>query len=270
MKRGIHPSPKWNARFKTIHNARHVAPKYKQLIYWITTDSLLDGRRILRSSPKGICPECGQIASRAHMFRDCPLVKHIWNIASQLGARHWDDYSDFQYGYIPTILADESPIKIFHICFLWALWIHWLQQFIGEPLPDRQTQINNIIETARKEFFKRIYELNSTVQWINLNKLRKKNDSGNPVPEKLFLLRYAKSVRTNPGALTLAPQEKLDPIITSWIGKRHLLDLDHSFHRPRLRVIYRPWSELLPPQVAGPHPDPASGWSVGVPRHVVA
>ena len=153
-----------------------------------------------------------------------------------------------------------------------ALWIHWLQVFIGDPLPDRQTQISisNIIETAKKEFIKRSCQINSIVQWLSVNKLRKKNDSGNPVPEKLFLLRYAKSVRTNPKALTSDAQEQLDPLITKWVGKRHLLDLDTSFHRPRLRVNYRPWSHLLPPQDIRPHPDPATGWSAGVPRHVVA
>ena len=91
MKRGIHPSPKWNARFKTIHNARHVAPKYKQLIYWITTDSLLDGRRILRSSPRGICPECSsywdlkvKIRLFSNFFKRAKMSRNGWGVVRSL------------------------------------------------------------------------------------------------------------------------------------------------------------------------------------------
>ena len=33
--RGVESSPNWKKRFKNIHNARHMLPKYRQLIYWI-------------------------------------------------------------------------------------------------------------------------------------------------------------------------------------------------------------------------------------------
>ena len=51
----------WAKRMKVIMNCPFMMPKYRQLVYWITTKTLMDGKRLKHmplSSSKGVCPFC--------------------------------------------------------------------------------------------------------------------------------------------------------------------------------------------------------------------
>ena len=270
--RGVESSPNWKKRFKNIHNARHMLPKYRQLIYWITTDSLLDGRRVNRTrAPRGTCTLCNVTATPEHMFNSCVIAVQIWQIASHLAEQQWEDYEPFEYNLVPTLLNSYKPVDIFHLCFLWGLWRHWLDQFLNEePESIENDMITYIIETAQKEFIKRVCEIKPVTQWLKILENRRTSDGeGNrPVPEKMFLLRHTTMIRTNPRSIILKKESEIDPLILNWTAKEHLLIIDHSFHRPRLRINYAPWSFFLPPPQVGPPADTASGWSV-IPQHVV-
>ena len=270
--RGLVPAPDWKKRFKYIHNARHLLPKYRQLIYWITTDSLLDGRRINRTrAPRGVCTACNTLATPEHMFSTCVIAVHIWQIASHLAEGHWADYEPFEYNLIPTLLNSYNPVDIFHLCFLWGLWRHWLDQFLSEDPEDVESdQITYIVEIAQKEFIKRICEIKPMTQWLRMvaNRRVAENEGEQAIPEKMFLLRYATMVRTNPKSILLKNETKIDPLILKWTANEHLLMIDYTFHRPRLRINYAPWSLFLPPPLVGAPADPANGWSA-IPQHVV-
>ena len=65
----------WQLRMQKIINCPFVKPKYRQLIYWITTGTLCTGKQLRHFSPRGMCPHCidpPTTASWQHMFFDCP------------------------------------------------------------------------------------------------------------------------------------------------------------------------------------------------------
>ena len=98
--------PNWPKRMRAIQHSPFLLPKYRQLIYWITTDSVLDGRRLIRTSYRGICSRCGVIASTTHMFRDCPVIRKVWDYADQLGSQHWSDFDKYNYEMIPDLISE--------------------------------------------------------------------------------------------------------------------------------------------------------------------
>ena len=107
-------------------------------------------------------------------------------------------------------------------------------------------------------------------QWLRLldNRRTSNREGEQPIPEKMFLLRHATMVKTNPKSILLKNETEIDPLILNWTAKEHLLIIDHSFHRPRLRINYAPWSLFLPPPLAGAPAGPANGWPA-IPQHVL-
>jgi hypothetical protein len=100
----------WKERLKRLRNCTFLGPKYRQLIYQITTNSVIDGVRLHKTNPlRGICPHCGTVASTQHMLADCVFVKTIWQIIDKLGNEHWEDYNPLVYDLIPDILRSYDP-----------------------------------------------------------------------------------------------------------------------------------------------------------------
>ena len=78
--------------------------KYRQLIYQITPNSVIDGVGLHKTNPlRGICPHCGTVASTQHMLANCVFVKSIWQLIDKLGNEHWEDYNPLVYDLIPDM-----------------------------------------------------------------------------------------------------------------------------------------------------------------------
>ena len=266
--------PNWPKRLRAIQHSPFLLPKYRQLIYWITTDSVLDGNRLIRTSIKGRCSYCGVIASTPHIFKECHITVKVWALANQLGASHWPDYCNFKYEMIPDMLSEYDPKYIFQICFLWAIWTNTCDRFYCELSPEQLNFdyiVQDILKRAHAEFTKRVCESKAVTQWIKLQEARHSNkqEGVSRVPEKLFLLRHAHMVRTNPDSIILEDETNLDDNMRKWIANEYLLVVeDNSYHRPRLRINHAVWANLYPMPPVGPPADPASGWTASQPRCV--
>ena len=114
----------WAKRMKVILNCPFMMPKYRQLVYWITTKTLMDGKRLKHmplSPSKGVCPFCNVSAESMHIFKSCTKTLEFWTKADHLGEQHWAGYKPLDYEHMPTILTTYDPISLFHMSGLLAL-----------------------------------------------------------------------------------------------------------------------------------------------------
>ena len=146
------------------------------------------------------------------MFETCPATLEVWSQADTLGAKQWTDYVKFEYNLIPLIPSTYTPIKMFHLCFLWAIWVQWCKYFYADQeeldsvVQAVQQWHKNIYTTAKQEFIKRAYELITVSQWLKILADRK----ANPIREKEFLLVQSQTVLINPQTLTLDEEGQID------------------------------------------------------------
>ena len=114
----------WAKRMKVIMNCPFMMPKYRQLVYWITTKTLMDGKRLKHmplSPAKGVCSFCNVSAASMHIFKSCTKTLEFWTKADHLGEQHWAGYKPLDYEHMPTILTTYDPISLFHMSGLLAL-----------------------------------------------------------------------------------------------------------------------------------------------------
>ncbi len=258
----------WRYRFQKIVNCPFVQPKYRQLIYWITTDTLCTGKQLVHYSPRGLCPHCQTTANWMHMFFTCSVSVQIWEIIDELGSLQWNDWRPLTPNEIPVLLNDYHPMNLLHLSTLWAMWAHWCRYFHDlEPTSNPGDWFHTIITKAKDEFRLRLYESHSAIQWLHLIAERRiqakdKNPDAPPsatVPEKEFLLVFSHSIMTNPKGVSIEgviPRE-----ISQWIGNKHLILLDsRDSDHPKLKFNNYPWDAYTrPPDTDLPQdyaPDP--------------
>ena len=242
------PHYNWKVQMKLITNCPFMRPKYRQLVYWITTKTLLDGKR-LRHMPlnvtRGTCPFCNQLATTEHMITTCPKSVEFMGTIDNLGERHWEDYTPLKFNDIPTILNQYDPIALYHVSALWAIWVTWCTYF-HEDMDNAEREAykaswyRRMMMEMKKQFTLRVIEAPAMTQWIEIVKERRTGGDplgeGTSIPEKEFLLVHSNKVVTNPDKITMNEH------LQKWIAKEHLLSLDHRmFHRPRLRIHHEVW-----------------------------
>ena len=263
----------WKKVFKNLRNCTFLVPKYKQLIYWILTGSIMDGYRLnLIKNDKGICPFCQTGANAKHMFSTCPNTNTFWNKVNTLGTEHWgDQYKKFQYNDIIYILDEYDPIKLFHISALWAIWRTWCCFFYEDQTPEFVANWQQkLIKEFQDQFVKRIAEAPATVQWVALAQDRRNDPNLNNknIPEKEFLLIHTQSISTSKKYLPMVEGE-LHHLIKLWIGKSILVEVkDLSFHRPRLRINFGAWTGILDPVPVNNIPINIPTWRSDLPQSV--
>ena len=114
--------PNWKVIFKKLRNCTFLSPKYRQLVYQITTNSVIDGVKLHTINPlKGICPHCGIVASTHHMLMECPHIKSIWYIIDQLESTHWsvttNQWSMIR-GYFSIVAREDPRVNLRHAASL--------------------------------------------------------------------------------------------------------------------------------------------------------
>ena len=154
------------------------------------------------------------------MFIECPKSKEVWDIVDQLGNSHWGDYRALKYDFIPVILKEYDPIKLYQISALWAISTTWCSSFYDQPPIDNW--VNVIISTFRDQFILRIAEVPATVQWFRIAHDRTAPfTSDKKIPEKEFLFVYAQQINTRSKSVPMRDGE-VDPLITKWAGNSFL------------------------------------------------
>ena len=237
------PSIDWTYRFKHIHNCSFLLPKYSQLIYYITTNTLKSGQWlaiIKRPDTPGTCPHCVRppdpsipdaqpsrpLASTIHMFWQCTLAKEVWAEADQLGHSFWPDYTNFNYHRDITILVhDYNPVTLFKLAVIWSLWRYWCELFYQPENfnHDRlSTLVPEIMLMIRDELLLRLSESRGVIQWLQIVKDRRAEGEEQHIPEKQFLLVNSQAVKTNPKDFNDIDFPLENSYIRAWIGNNVL------------------------------------------------
>ena len=270
----------WQHRMQKIINCPFVKPKYRQLIYWITTGTLCTGKQLRHFSPRGMCPHCTHIPTTAtwqHMFFECPQSQTVWEEIDNLGSLQWDNYIPLEYNEIPVILNEYSPPKLLQLSTLWALWVHWCKYFHDPEnftREDRWEWINIILVNSRDQFQMRLHEAHSAIQWLQIVSERRihskdKHPDAPPsakAPEKEFLLIHSQSINTNADNIKINANTPLE--FLAWIGNQYLIKLDsRDGANPRVKFNFHPWDAYTrPPDHVYPSDYGAGDWII-IPRH---
>jgi len=227
-------------------------------MFWIVTGTLTDGKRrdTIHVPDCGVCPACRIVASKQHMFSTCPMAQGVWLEADQLGSAHWHEYKDFDYQDIPNLLCTVSPVNVFKVTVLWALWKQWLhswsemidQGYAADLDALRHNWLSECMLNLKTELIFRLAEAPAVGQWLEVQRKRglarhlakRASKFQNPdsdsdfdpddmdvIPEKEFLLTVALQINTNP--ITL-PSEEDCPYLYSWLGNRYLVNLKQTPH----------------------------------------
>lgn len=268
-----------------IINCPFIGPKYRQLIYWITTDTLCSGTRLHHYSPRGMCPHCTSdsgdpiIASWRHMFFECSTSTHIWMEVDMKGHLHWgDEYQPLDPNEVPTLISEYRPFKLLQLSTLWAIWVHWCKYFHDEDnftYEDRWDWNNIVLLNIRDQFKMRMHESHSAVQWLLIvDERRLQLSDKDPaakaarIPEKEFLLTHSWSINTNSEGVTI--NDVIPPQIQEWFGENHLITLDYKDGQhltPRMKFNLLPWDQYTrPPEHDYPADYNADSWRI-VPRN---
>jgi hypothetical protein len=276
-RQGIECTINWPDRMKKLESCPYLKPKYRQLLYWITTSSLMVGTRLIRIpriSHKGMCPHCaGVVATPTHIFAGCSKTQEVWNIVDAAGLAQWGPakYKQFEYNDIPTLTKEYDPSRLLKISTLWAIWTHWCKWMWGNDFtPDHLTYWTHyIMKGVKEEFSRRVYEMKPMIQWVKIIKDRrtKRRDErgADPIPEKEFLLTKATQVNTNP---QLEDEPENNPQVQDWIGNQYLLEQVMIDNRPKLRIKHATWQTILLPLGARPPDPPAPDWCPMQPAYV--
>jgi hypothetical protein len=241
LKRRGQPVIDWAYRLKAVHNCPFLLPKYAQLIYWITSDTLKSGKWLIKShitKASGMCPCCTTLvnavnplmqnvtvpvpASAAHMFDECLMAKSVWDEADQLGRSFWPEYENFNYEKDVTLLVHKyTPVSLFKMAVIWSLWRYWCEIFYERDnfSPERYSLIvPEIMLRVRDEMICRLLECRAVIQWLGILKDRRTDSEQTELkrtPEKQFLLVESQSVSANPADFDL-PAE--NPFVAAWLG----------------------------------------------------
>ena len=270
----------WQLRMQKIINCPFVKPKYRQLIYWITTGTLCTGKQLRHFSPRGMCPHCidpPTTASWQHMFFDCPQSQTIWEEINSLGSSHWGSYTPLEPNEVPVILSEYSPQRLLQLSTLWALWVHWCKYFHDPEnftYEDRWEWSNIILINSRDQFQMRLHEAHSAIQWLHIvSERRIQSKDKNPesplsakAPEKEFLLIHSQNINTNADNIKINEHTPME--IMAWIGNQYLIKLDNRDNsNPRVKFNFHPWEAYTrPPDHVYPADYGAGEWVIQ-PRH---
>ena len=251
------PKINWKLRFKKIANCAFVMPKYRQLIYWITTNTICSGKQLRHFSGRGFCPHCREVpvvANWRHMFFECPVSIEIWVIVNDLGSAHWDDYIPLDPNEIPVLLNEYHPMKLLQLSALWAFWTQWCFYFHDTEYSEADTLCwtENVIEKIKNEFKLRLYESHSAIQWMHIVADRRitsngeNSESGCPrVPEKEFLLIHSNSIRTNPENINIGEHPPEEMLL--WLGNQILISQEGDVEHPKLKFNLYYWDVYTRP-----------------------
>ena len=271
----------WGVRFKFIINCPYIGPKYRQLIYWIATNTLCTGKQLKFSNPRGYCPHCEHpdgtrvTADWQHMFFKCTTAQTIWMEVDMKGHLHWgEDYEPLKLNDVPVILSEYKPQKLLQLSALWAMWVHWCKYFHqGEDFTyeDRWDWTNLVLLNTMKQFKTRMHEAHSAVQWILIVQNRRlriedrdPHDTEVRIPEKQFLLTHSWGIQTNADNINI--NGKIPPQLEEWIGGQYLvtLDLRDGDHlTPKMKFNLHPWDQYgRPPDHTYPDDYGAGPWSI--------
>ena len=262
----------WKLRFQKMTSCCFVLPKYRQLIYWITTNTLFTGKILHHVSSKGFCPHCGAIAYWIHMFFECPNSDRVWKCIDDLGKSHWSDYVSLMPNEIPVLLNTYHPMTLLHLSTLWALWVQWCSYFHDTEFiySNSENWIAQIITKVRDEFRARLHESCSVIQWLKLLADRKEisddPDSGAfgkaRISEKEFLLTHSNAVLTNCDHINLNGTSPPQGMI-QWIGRGTLISLEGDELRPKLKFNMNLWDiHTRPPDVYIPRDYQPDDWVI--------
>jgi hypothetical protein len=169
----------WPKILKQMWNSVFIHPKFKQLIWWITTSTIHTGNTVNIYRPgRGFCPSCATLASVPHMFSTCPEIQRVWSFIDTIGYAAWDEYEMYHPNDPPHLLREYSPVNLIKLCTLWAIWTTWTTLFFeddADPLPaDAWYPI--ILNKAKSQFISRLYESAAVMQWIQIAQSRRNND----------------------------------------------------------------------------------------------
>ena len=211
------------------------------------------------------------------MFFDCLNAVDIWEQIDQLGHEQWDTYVSLDRNEIPTVITEYDPIKLLHLCTLWAMWVHWCKYY---HQPDEFSEddlnywINIVILATRDQLRMRMQESFSAVQWLHIVADRRIHSSDKlaevsaeaKAPEKEFLLIHSQNINTNSENISINGRVPLE--ILKWFGNGYLIKADGaSGVNPRMVFNYHPWDPYTrPPDVDYPSDYDADDWRI-MPRH---
>ena len=259
----------WKEIFKMLWNCVYVHPKYKQLLYWVITNTIHTGSSVNRWNPgRGLCPTCQIPASKSHMFFTCTIIQDVWNYIDNIGYLAWPAYTMYKPNDPPHLLREYSPSNLLKLSTLWAIWTTWTTLFFQDrdevpPLPPG-AWYPIILNKAKAEFIKRIYEAAAMIQWIKLIADRRDTSPGADSPysmlsEKEFLLVHSQSINANPEGIT--PDDGVvPPEYADWVGHGTLIKAEETLGRPRKLIFnHHEWpNQNLPPDVSVLH-QPVAG-----------
>ena len=229
------------------------------------------GKRLIYRPEKAHCPHCqNTLLTPEHCFTQCPLILQVWQIIDQMGVAHFTRYNKFSEASFLDICAGYTPLRMYHLSALWAIWRQWCQFMYGEDYDQTENWTRQILKYFKKELIKRIHESMVVTQWIKVAIKNRRPDGERTVPEKEFLLIWANTVNTNPISIG-TNENNIDPIMRTWIGKEEIIILDRLYHKPRLRFRHDQFASYVPPPPDGAPPSPphASGWDPHCPAFMV-
>ena len=151
--------------------------------------------------------------------------------------------------------AGYTPIRLFHVSMIWAIWKQWCTFMYEENYDPNSDWTTSVLKLFKKELIRRLYESMSVIQWLKVADKNRRVDGERTVPEKEFLLIWANTVNTNPIAID-APNGEIDPIMMAWLGKEEIISIDRLYHRPRLRFNHSKYASYAFPQLDGAPPSP--------------
>jgi hypothetical protein len=188
------------------------------------------------------------------MFLTCPQAMEIWHETNKLGHLAWADYTDFNYNQIPYLLEVYSPLNLFKVSTLWALWVHWCKH-IHDPdhldqYDDYRYWVQTVLLKAKLELLHRLYEARSAIQWMRLVLDRRTaGENESRIPEKEFLLIQSHLISVNSDSLLINKETTVADELFIWAGNSTIIKIDHTnINKPKFRFDHSFWKEYtIPP-----------------------
>ena len=262
----------WRTRLTKLHNCEFMLPKYKQLIYWITTDSLMAGKRIAHFSDRATCPHCDTgVTTPKHIFAECQVAAAVWEAVDNIGSAHWpNQYNKFDFNETPTLLREYIPCNLLKVGVLWSIWVKWCEYMFNDDTNalDPLGWTTTILNKSKEELTRRLFEAKPITQWLALTgnipppdpedgQAPEYNHNSHKLPQKEILLTLPKKVKTNSDDF-LFPNPG-NTLIKSWIGSEYILGIDYINTKPKLKLKHEVWQTHLPPAIP-PEPPPSVEW----------
>ena len=184
----------WEYKIPRLLNSQVLLPKFVQLLYWIITGTITDGKRRnrIKIPDCGLCPFCNVTADCKHMFATCPMTRHVWAEIDNLGAVHFRKYRNFDYNRIQDYHAQE-PVAVYMVMGLWSIWCQWLHIWnrmieLGACFcvtAHRGDWLNEVMHRFKCELIFRIAEASAVDQWLIVVKRRALIKAQNRLPAEM-------------------------------------------------------------------------------------